>query len=83
MTRERSKVELVHVHAVEGCGGVEVSLHPLLTSALHGGEWPESHPGRFIPGQEPLLRIELKDGGAQSGSGWFKIYIEKFLIKIK
>jgi len=47
-------------------------LHPLLTSAQHGGEWPASHPGRFSPGQEPLLRIELEDSGTQSQSGGLK-----------
>jgi hypothetical protein len=29
--------------------GVEVQLHAFLTSALHGGEWSDSRPGRFIP----------------------------------
>jgi hypothetical protein len=28
---------------------VEVYLHVLLTSALDGGEWSASQPGRFIP----------------------------------
>jgi len=64
MTREPIKVKRVRVHAVKGNGGVEVSFHPLLTSALHGGEWPASHPGRFI---------ELEDNEAQSRSGWFGI----------
>jgi hypothetical protein len=29
--------------------GVEVWLHEFLTSALDGGEWSASRPGRFIP----------------------------------
>jgi hypothetical protein len=29
--------------------GVEVQLHEFLTSALDGGEWSASDPGRFIP----------------------------------
>jgi hypothetical protein len=29
--------------------GVEVYLHTFLTSALDGGEWSASHPGRFTP----------------------------------
>jgi len=33
----------------------------MLTSAQHGGELPASHPCRFIPGQEPLLRTELEE----------------------
>jgi hypothetical protein len=28
-----------------------------LTSALDGGEWSASRPGRFTPGKEPLLPI--------------------------
>jgi len=31
--------------------GVEVSLHAYLTSALDGGEWSASRPGRFTPGK--------------------------------
>jgi hypothetical protein len=30
-------------------GGVDVYIHVFLTSALAGGEWPASRPGRFIP----------------------------------
>jgi hypothetical protein len=33
-----------------GTGGVEVELHPFLTSALDGGEWSASRRGRFTPG---------------------------------
>jgi hypothetical protein len=33
-------------------------------------EWPGSHPGRFIPVQEPLLCIVLEAGGVQSWSEW-------------
>jgi hypothetical protein len=29
--------------------GVEVQLHSFLTSALDGGEWSASRPGRFKP----------------------------------
>jgi hypothetical protein len=31
-------------------GGVDVSIHIFLTSALAGGEWSASRPGRFTPG---------------------------------
>jgi hypothetical protein len=61
------------VHVIKAYGGMEVSFHPLLTSAPHGGKWSASHAGRFIPGQESVLRVELEDGGAQSRSGWFTI----------
>jgi hypothetical protein len=32
-------------------GGVDVEIHIFLTSALVGGEWSASRPGRFIPGE--------------------------------
>jgi hypothetical protein len=32
-------------------GGVDVLIYIFLTSALAGGEWLASHPGRFIPGE--------------------------------
>jgi hypothetical protein len=31
--------------------GVDVLIHILLTSALTGGEWSDSRPGRFTPGE--------------------------------
>jgi hypothetical protein len=30
-----------------GGGGVEIQLHSFITSAVVGGEWPTSWPGRF------------------------------------
>jgi hypothetical protein len=32
-------------------GGVDVYIHIFLTSALAGGEWSASRPGRYIPGE--------------------------------
>jgi hypothetical protein len=32
-------------------GGVDVWIHIFLTSAVTGGEWPASRPGRFTPGE--------------------------------
>jgi hypothetical protein len=32
-------------------GGVDVYIHIFLTSALAGGEWSASRPGRFTPGE--------------------------------
>jgi hypothetical protein len=32
-------------------GGVVVQMHIFLTSALAGGEWSASRPGRFTPGE--------------------------------
>jgi len=36
--------------------GLEVQLNAFLTSALDGGEWSASFPGRFTPGgKTPVL----------------------------
>jgi hypothetical protein len=42
-------------------GGVGVQIHVSLTSALVGGEWSASRPGRFAPGRFP---------GTHSIGGW-------------
>jgi hypothetical protein len=34
---------------MKACGGVDVYIHIFLTSALVGGEWSGSRPGRFTP----------------------------------
>jgi hypothetical protein len=34
------------------CGGVDVQIHVFLTSALVGGKWPASRPGRFTPAEK-------------------------------
>jgi hypothetical protein len=36
-------------HDMQVYWGAEVYLHAFLTSALDGGEWSSSRPGRFIP----------------------------------
>lgn len=41
--------ETAPVRAVKAYGGAEVELHRTLPSALHAGERPASHPGRFTP----------------------------------
>jgi hypothetical protein len=33
-------------------GGVDVLIHTFLTSALSGGEWSTSRPGRFTSGEK-------------------------------
>jgi hypothetical protein len=40
-------------------GGVDVQIHIFLTSALVGGEWSTSRPGRFTPGKEPPVPIVI------------------------
>jgi len=36
-------------------GGVKLWLHTFLISALDGGEWPDSSPGRFNPEEGDLI----------------------------
>jgi hypothetical protein len=38
-------------YAMKVYGGVDVQIHVFLTSALVGGEWSGSSPGRFTPGE--------------------------------
>jgi hypothetical protein len=42
-------------------GGVDVYAHVFLTSALVGGEWSTSCPGRYTPGKEPPVPIGKED----------------------
>jgi hypothetical protein len=41
-------------------GGVAVVNHIILTSALAGGEWSASRPGRFTSGEEPQCPLEKR-----------------------
>jgi hypothetical protein len=36
---------------MQAYGGVDVLNHVFLISALFGGKWPASRPGRFTPGE--------------------------------
>jgi hypothetical protein len=38
-------------YAMKAYGGVDIWTQIFLTSALAGGEWSASRPGRFIPGE--------------------------------
>jgi hypothetical protein len=51
-----------------GSGGI---APPFLTSALDGGEWSASRPGRYTPEERapPLYPLARRLGGSQSGSG--------------
>jgi hypothetical protein len=50
-------------------GGVKIYLHVFLTSALDGGEWSASRPGRFTPGGKSLrYPLERRLDGPQSWS---------------
>jgi hypothetical protein len=44
-------------------GGVDVYIHIFLSSALAGGEWSASRPGRFTPGE--------RAPGTHWIGGWF------------
>jgi hypothetical protein len=52
------------------CGERRYSSYPFLTSALDGGEWSASRPGRALPpGKEPRYPLDRRLGGPQSRSG--------------
>jgi hypothetical protein len=42
---------LIKHYAMKAYGGVDIYIHIFLTSALAGGEWSASRPGRFTPGE--------------------------------
>jgi hypothetical protein len=44
-------------------GGADVQIHVFLTSALDGGEWSASRPGRFTPGERA------------SGTHWIGVWV--------
>jgi hypothetical protein len=53
-TQERETTVLVQYSTTKTYGGVHVYSHVFLTSALVGGEWSASHPGRFtLEGRAP------------------------------
>jgi hypothetical protein len=55
---------------VKTYGRVDVWIHIFLTSALAGGEWSASRPGRFTPGgNNPRYPLDRRLGGPQSRSG--------------
>jgi hypothetical protein len=62
----------VLVESITRRRGVEVQLHSFFTSALYGGEWLNSRPGRFNPGKEPRYPLNRRTGGPKSGSGRFQ-----------
>jgi hypothetical protein len=52
-----------------------------LTSALDGGEWSTSRPGRFIAGRELRDTLSVRLGGFQSRSGCFGLSKNLFLMQ--
>jgi hypothetical protein len=56
-TADRTQCSVKH-YVMKMCGGGERSKAlGVLTSALVGGEWSDSRPGRFTPGEEPPVPI--------------------------
>jgi hypothetical protein len=59
-------LSLTKYHAMNTYWGVEVYLRAFLTSALDGGEWSASRPGRFTPqGKSPRYPLDRRLGGPQ------------------
>jgi hypothetical protein len=52
-TNAVKKSTVIPIHAMQTYMGTEVHLYSIFISALDGGEWLTSRPGRFIPGKEP------------------------------
>jgi hypothetical protein len=53
-------------------GGVHIYTQVFLISALVGGEWSTSRPGRFTPGESPRYLLDRRLGRPQSRSGQHK-----------
>jgi hypothetical protein len=49
--------------------GVDVQIHVFLTSALVGGVWSASCPGRDTQGKGPPVSLDTRLGGPKNRSG--------------
>jgi hypothetical protein len=67
----RTKKKAVPLHALVALGVKRrYSSYSLLTSALDGGEWSASRPGRALPrGKDPQYPLYRRLGGPQTQSG--------------
>jgi hypothetical protein len=64
------KRKAVPLHAMEALGGEEYSSYSFTTSALDGGEWSASRPGRSLPpAKEPPIPIVQEAGWAPDDRG--------------
>ena len=61
---EKVKLFLPKIGRCISLGEAEVRLHAFLSSALHGGEWSASRPGRFTPGKKTPVHIQEVAGVA-------------------
>jgi hypothetical protein len=57
-------------YAMKAYKGVDVYIYIFVTSALVGGDWSASRPGRFTPGWSPRYPLDRRLVGPQSWSGW-------------
>jgi hypothetical protein len=60
-------------------GGVDVQIHIFLTSALIGGEWSASRPGRFTP-RKRAPGINWIGGWVGTRTGLNDVEKTKFLL---
>ena len=56
-SKGKLKVKCTLVQAVRSIGGVQVQLHPFMTTALEEGEGSASRPGRFLPPGKTLYAL--------------------------
>jgi hypothetical protein len=69
-------------NAMKTYWGVEGLLQAFLASALVGGEWSASRPGRFTPRERasPPVAIGYKAGWAPEPAWWRRTFEEEFII---
>jgi len=66
----KSKRKAVPLRHAGAKGEKRYSSYSFLTSALDGGEWSASRPGRALtPGKDPQYPLDRRLGGPQSQSG--------------
>jgi len=68
--KQKQKREVVPLPPCRRQGGEKYSSYSFLTSALDGGEWSASRPGRALPlGKDLRYPLDRRLGGPQSWSG--------------
>jgi hypothetical protein len=73
-----NKAKAVPLHATKALGGEEVYLLLKSTSALDGGEWSASRPGRTLaPGKGPSVPI-VQEAGWAPETFWTQSLEEKY-----
>jgi hypothetical protein len=79
--KKKSKSKAVPLHAMEALGGRGcISSYSFTTSALDGGEWSASRPGRALPpGKGPPVPI-VQEAGWAPEPVWTQRLEEKSLV---